>query len=104
MMKAMINVPKKKISEEMKVRTPTTGVGSAAIPEPGRRSAPFDERRGRAAASACTGWTRSQRGRGLRTGGRGCELWGGGGELVAHSSVQASQGFGPASRPWRRLR
>src|SRR5215212_6660574 len=36
-------------------------------------------------------------------GGTCTKLWGGGGEVVAHSSVQARHGLGPAGSPLRRL-
>src|SRR6185503_1037885 len=46
----------------------------------------------------------SQRGRRLLTVGISAKLYSGGGELVDHSSVQASQGSFPAGRPLRRDR
>src|SRR5579862_3647803 len=50
---------------------------------------------------------RSHRGRRLRTAGIEAKLYSGGGEVVAHSSVQASQGSLPATAPakydWIRL-
>ena len=69
----------------------------------------------RAAASACfdrgvsctyfqsgsSGCFRSQSGRRLRTSGMTSKLYEAGGEVVAHSSVQASQGSSPAIRPFR---
>jgi hypothetical protein len=39
-----------------------------------------------------------------RTTGMRLKLYGGGGEVVAHSSVEAPQGFGPAAGPDRKLR
>src|SRR3954465_5134954 len=44
----------------------------------------------------------AQRGSRLVTKGMRPELWGGGGELVAHSSVPASHGLSPAGAPLRR--
>src|SRR4051794_7218272 len=49
------------------------------------------------------GCARSQSGRGPRTGGTISKLCSGGGEEVAHSSVQAFHGLSPASAPERRL-
>src|SRR5208283_2221992 len=49
--------------------------------------------------SGSSGCLRSQRGRRLRTVGTVAKLYSGGGELVVHSRVQASQGSFPALRP-----
>src|ERR1700677_4293244 len=54
-------------------------------------------------SSIWSGWARSQSGRRPRTGGRRSKLCGGGGEEVAHSSVQARQGLSPAGLPERRV-
>src|SRR5262245_29597010 len=52
--------------------------------------------------SGSSGCFRSQRGRRLWTTGTSSKLYAGGGEVVAHSSVQASQGLSPAGGPCRR--
>src|SRR5262247_4223425 len=52
--------------------------------------------------SGSSGCFRSQSGRRLRTIGSVSKLYSGGGEVVVHSSVQASQGSSPASAPRRR--
>src|SRR5260370_36183559 len=52
--------------------------------------------------SGSSGCFKSQRGRRLRTVGMTSKLYEGGGEVVAHSSVHASHGSSPASRPWHR--
>src|ERR1700730_6554068 len=49
--------------------------------------------------SGSSGCFRSQRGRRLRTVGIAAKLYAGGGELVDHSRVHASQGSLPASLP-----
>src|SRR5262245_45142071 len=51
--------------------------------------------------SGSSGCFRSHSGRRLRTVGIDSKLYDGGGEVVAHSSVQASQGSSPAGRPRR---
>src|SRR5947209_20608766 len=51
--------------------------------------------------SGSSGGFRSHSGRRLCTVGITAKLYAGGGEVVAHSSVQASQGSSPAGRPWR---
>src|SRR5581483_1460781 len=51
--------------------------------------------------SGSSGCFRSQSGRALRTGGWVMKFHGGGGDVVAHSSVQASQGSLPARSPVR---
>src|SRR5262245_8035683 len=51
--------------------------------------------------SGSLGCLMSQRGRRLLTVGISAKLYSGGGELVAHSSVQASQGSFPAGGPLR---
>src|SRR5205823_2292695 len=80
----------------MKVSVPKVGIDS-------RSNGPA--RAGRwASGAAVAPCRRSHSGRALRTGGRVAKLYAGGGDDVAHSSVQASQGFGPATAPRRRLR
>src|SRR5262249_35149731 len=49
-------------------------------------------------------WLRSHSGRALRIGGSDAKLCSGGGDEVAHSSVQPSQGLSLARAPYRRLR
>src|SRR5712672_456445 len=49
--------------------------------------------------SGSSGCLRSQRGRRLLTDGITAKLYAGGGELVVHSRVQASQGSFPAALP-----
>src|SRR5215475_3420476 len=51
--------------------------------------------------SGSSGCFRSQSGRRLRTTGSVSKLYSGGGEVVVHSSVQASQGSSPAGAPRR---
>src|SRR5215813_10354635 len=51
--------------------------------------------------SGSLGCFRSHRGRRLVVTGTTSKLWGGGGEVVAHSRVQASQGSAPAGSPRR---
>src|SRR5262245_34294346 len=52
--------------------------------------------------SGSSGCFRSQSGRRLCTVGTSSKLYDGGGEVVAHSSVQASHGLSPAGLPLRR--
>src|SRR5262245_24050923 len=52
--------------------------------------------------SGSSGCFRSQSGRRLCTVGTAAKLYDGGGEVVAHSSVQASHGLSPAGLPLRR--
>src|SRR5438445_1217841 len=52
--------------------------------------------------SGSSGCLRSQSGRRLRTVGMVSKLYGDGGEVVAHSSVQASHGSSPAGAPFLR--
>src|SRR5215471_2413572 len=51
--------------------------------------------------SGSSGCFKSQSGRRLRTSGKVSKLYSGGGEVVDHSSVQASQGSSPAGVPRR---
>src|SRR5262249_29444861 len=51
--------------------------------------------------SGSSGCFRSHSGRLLRTSGSVAKLYSGGGDVVAHSSVQASHGSLPATWPWR---
>src|SRR5262245_36382524 len=51
--------------------------------------------------SGSSGCFRSHSGRRLRTSGRTSKLYSGGGEVVDHSSVHASQGSSPAGLPCR---
>src|SRR4051794_35540934 len=51
--------------------------------------------------SGSSGCFKSHRGRRLWTVGMVSKLYAGGGEVVAHSSVQAPHGLSPAGRPWR---
>ncbi len=55
-------------------------------------------------AAACSACSRSYSGRSLWTTGNEVKLPGGGGEVVAHSSVQARHGLSPATSPERALR
>ena len=52
--------------------------------------------RGASSSPGSPGCSRSHSGRRLRTGGTWSKLCSGGGEVVAHSSVQASHGLSPA--------
>src|SRR5581483_838749 len=54
-------------------------------------------------SSARSGCARSQSGRRPRTGGTSAKFSAGGGDVVAHSSVHASQGLSPAGAPAPRL-
>src|SRR5204862_4756306 len=56
---------------------------------------------GRTAAGRVRPWRRSNSGRSERISGRWSKLYGGGGEVVAHSSVFASHGSSPAGWPPR---
>src|SRR5262245_14089053 len=51
--------------------------------------------------SGSSGCYKSHSGRRLRTSGKVSKLYSGGGEVVDHSSVQASQGSSPAGSPRR---
>src|SRR5262245_27518119 len=51
--------------------------------------------------SGSSGCFKSHSGRRLRTSGKVSKLYSGGGEVVDHSSVQASQGSSPAGAPRR---
>src|SRR5262245_25476939 len=51
--------------------------------------------------SGSSGCFKSHNGRALRTAGTVSKLYSGGGEVVAHSSVHASQGSSPAFSPFR---
>ena len=53
--------------------------------------------------SGFSGCARSQSGRRLRIGGNRSKLSGGGGEVVAHSSVHAFHGLFPAGSPCKKL-
>src|ERR1041385_5368006 len=53
--------------------------------------------------SGRSGFDSSQRGRRLRIGGSSWKFSWGGGDVAAHSSVQAFQGLSPADLPRRRL-
>src|SRR5579862_4842861 len=84
-----INVPKNPASETMNVQTHVfarsgTAMSSFSLPTTG---------------SGRSGFATSHRGRRLRIGGSSLKLCTGGGELVAHSSVQAFHGFSPAGLP-----
>src|SRR5262245_5847333 len=51
--------------------------------------------------SGSSGCFKSHSGRRLRTSGKDSKLYSGGGDVVDHSSVQASQGSSPAGAPRR---
>src|SRR5215468_1319918 len=51
--------------------------------------------------SGSSGCFKSHSGRRLRTSGNVSKLYSGGGEVVDHSKVQASQGSSPAGSPYR---
>src|SRR5579871_2291691 len=98
----MINVPKNATSENRKVSMPTLT---------GERGARWEKTDSSAACVICrssrhsyfqsgsSGCFRSQSGRRLRTVGIVSKLYEGGGDVVAHSSVQASHGSSPAGAP-----
>src|SRR5229473_3745476 len=76
-------------SERMKVRMPTLFLSGLSISEV---SLPTT-------GSGRSGFAISHNGRRLRIGGSASKFSCGGGEVVAHSSVHASQGLSPATLP-----
>src|SRR6185312_10022650 len=99
--------------------TPPRSAEGPKAPQPRRRGGPAPPRRGSLRPgggsyrsrrgpsphsyfqSGSSGCFRSQRGRRLWTVGIVSKLYAGGGEVVAHSSVQASHGLSPAGLPFR---
>src|ERR1700722_7377183 len=91
-MYAMMSRTKNAASEPMNEKTATFEAGGR---DAGNASS------GPTAPSGAAGYATSQSGRRLRMGGSAWKLSGGGGDVVAHSSVHALQGLSPATAPAR---
>src|SRR5919201_5426721 len=111
-MKSAIREPKKTTSEVMNSSVPSAGPGMRPRGPPVAGAGEW----GRGGVGEKCAFSRSRRlplsrsldrrshsGRALSMGGSAAKLYAGGGEVVAHSSVQASHGLSPAGFPFRRL-
>ena len=93
--KATISAPKKTLSEEMKAHDAEHGSASRTKPRSRRRRVSAAGCTARAARRACC--EVPQRPVRCRSAAARLKFCGGGGEVVAHSSVQASHGLSPAA-------